>query len=456
MKIPCVERLPFIVIGLSFLQGALTPIQFNNLTMIATAVILGSKFNLTDICRMWLYDRCVSTLSHFLSDAKFCTLEMQNLYILRTLSLYKIEGGYFIIDDTMKHHTKFCKWIHGVSVLFDHALNTNLKAICLVVLYYSDGCIIKFPIKFEIYYKKELEGKKTMPWRRRKEYACKTKYDLAIEMIEWAIKTGFPSCTVLADSWFGIGPFIKKLRKLNLIYVLEIKTSYNVKIPCETPRLTKTGKLAKNQYDLENITQYFDNIQPVAKYGFSYDKEKNKMAKVLYHVKVITGYMNSIPGKHCIIESIDPVKKTAKYLLTNELTWEASKIITSYSYRWVIEEFFRNAKQLSDMEGITIRSEQGITVSLCLVFWIDFLLHYENYKQSTAEELPKEPLTIPSIIRRAQCENMESFIEKVKHDEGFVMRWIEVEKKGIERKRKVYKELVRIDESNEVEVDMAA
>ena len=148
MKIPCVERLPFIVIGLSFLQGALTPIQFNNLTMIATAVILGSKFNLTDICRMWLYDRCVSTLSHFLSDAKFCTLEMQNLYILRTLSLYKIEGGYFIIDDTMKHHTKFCKWIHGVSVLFDHALNTNLKAICLVVLYYSDGWTIKFPIKF--------------------------------------------------------------------------------------------------------------------------------------------------------------------------------------------------------------------------------------------------------------------------------------------------------------------
>ena len=275
-------------------------------------------------------------------------------------------------------------------------------------------------------------------------------------MIEWAMKNGFPRCTVLADSWFGIGPFIKKLRKLNLNYVLEIKTSYNVKIPCEIPRYTKTGKLAKNQYDLEKIKQYFNNIQSVAKYGFSYDKEKGKMAKVLYHVKNVTGHLNSIPGKHRIIESIDPVKKTTKYLLTNELTWEPSKIITTYSYRWVIEEFFRNAKQLSDMEGITIRSEQGITVSLCLVFWIDFLLHYENYKQSTAEELPKEPLTIPSIIRRAQCENMESFIEKVQNDEEFVIRWIKVEKERSERKRKMHKSLVMIDESNDGEVDMAA
>ena len=35
-------------------------------------------------------------------------------------------------------------------------------------------------------------------------------------------------------------------------------------------------------------------------------------------------------------------------------------MIKSYSFRWVIEEFFRNAKQLSDMEGATIRSEQGV------------------------------------------------------------------------------------------------
>lgn len=452
MKIPCVKRLPFIVSGLSFLQPELTRIQFDTLTMIATALVLGVKFSLTEISRMWLAEKCISTLSYFMADAKFCTRQMQHLYMLRVLSLYKINGGYFIIDDTMKHHTNFCKWIHGVCVLFDHALKTTLKAVCITVLYYSDGCLIKFPIDFRIYYQEKSEKRKVMPWQNREEFVCKKKYELAVEMIQEAIEKGFPKCTVLADSWFGVGPFIKELRHLKLNYVLEIKNSYNVRMPCDSPRLTPTGKLSKNQYDFTNIAEYFKEILSIFKYGFAPDKEKGKAEKVLYHVKTITVHLNSIPGKHRIIESTDPVKKTVKYLLTNELTWEASKILTVYGHRWVIEEFFRNAKQLSDMEGATIRSKQGVTLSLCLVFWIDFLVHYENYKQSISGELPKDSLTIPSIIRRAQYENMEAFVDRVQCDEEFVAKWFEVEKRRIDRMRKNRKELVEINDS---ELDIA-
>ena len=201
---------------------------------------------------------------------------------------------------------------------------------------------------------------------------------------------------------------------------------------------------------------YFSKIMSVAKYGFAPDKEKKKAEKTLYYVKIETVYLNSIPGKHRVIESTDPVRKTVKYLLTNELSWEPSKIITVYGNRWVIEEFFRNAKQLSDMEGVTVRSEQGITVSLCLVFWIDFLLHYENHKQSTSEKLPKDSLTIPSIIRRAQYENLEAFIGRVQNEEDFVTKWTEAEKRKINRKRKIRKELVEIDKVNEFELNIAA
>ena len=75
---------------------------------------------------------------------------MEILYAKRALEVYKISDGFFIIDDTMQHHSMFCKWIHGVFVLFDHALKTNLKAICNVFLYYSDGALVKFPITFSI------------------------------------------------------------------------------------------------------------------------------------------------------------------------------------------------------------------------------------------------------------------------------------------------------------------
>ncbi len=76
MKIPCAKELPFIVSGLSFLLPELTKIQFQNLTLIATALILGAKFNLTQISMMWLKDKSVSALSEFLSDAKISTYEM--------------------------------------------------------------------------------------------------------------------------------------------------------------------------------------------------------------------------------------------------------------------------------------------------------------------------------------------------------------------------------------------
>ncbi len=452
MKIPCVERLPFIVSGLAFLQPALTNSQWYNLTLIATALVLGSKFCLSEINRMWLEEKCVSTLSHFMSHAKFSTTEMQQLYALQVMQLYKIKRGYFIIDDTMQHHTNYCKWIHGVFVLFDHVLQTNLKAICIVVLYYSDGELIKFPLQHKIYYK----DTDNMPWQQSKQYVCISKYDLAVEMLEWALNNGFPHCIVLADSWFGIGPFIKELKRLKLSYVVEIKDTYTMRMPCKTPKLTPKGRLAKNQYDIISLPNIFKNILTYTKCGFSANKKEGKEENVMYHTKIITGRLNSIAGKHRIVQSRDPTKHTTKYFLTDQLTWEATKIISVYSHRWVIEEFFRNAKQLTDMEGATLRSEQGVTLALCLVSWIDFLFHFENYTQSTAGELSKEPLTIPSIVRQAQYENMEAFVERVYHDEDFVHRWCEVEKKHISRKRKGRKELIIIEDSEGEKLDLAA
>ena len=135
MRLPCAKPLAFIVTGLSFLKPGLTNIQFDNMTLVATAIILGSGLNLSCISRLWLKDKVVSTFSYLFSDAKFHVPELQQLYAKRVQQVYDITEGYFIIDDTMTHHTKFCKWIHGVFVLFDHALGTNLRACCIVFLY---------------------------------------------------------------------------------------------------------------------------------------------------------------------------------------------------------------------------------------------------------------------------------------------------------------------------------
>jgi SRSO17 transposase len=445
MKVPCAKPLAFLVTGLSFLKPGLTNIQFDNMVMVATALVLGSSFNLSRICQMWLKEKAVSTLSYFLSDAKLHVPELQLLYAKRIQQMYDVQPGNFLIDDTMKHHTKFCKWIHGVFVLFDHAFGTNLKATCIVFLYYSDGNLIKFPIAFRLYYKET--GK--MPWQRGKTNQHKTKYDLAIEMLQWALQVGFPKSLVLADSWFCMGPFIKALKQLGLSYVIEVKASYTVRGLSKVPKLTPTGRLAKNQYEQVALPKLFQYCCSVAKYGFSADPKIGKKQKVLYHTKIKTLRLNSISGRHRVVESVDPTTETTKYLLTDQLTWEAGKILSAYSNRWVIEEFFRNAKQLTDMEGATIRSEQGVAITLCLVSWIDSLLHFENYKQSTAGKLSKGSVTIPSIIRQAQHENLVAVLERVKREDDFLKRWLLVEEENIFRQRKSKKELMVLDECQE-------
>ena len=88
--------------------------------------------------------------------------------------------------------------------------------------------------------------------------------------------------------------------------------------------------------------------------------------------------------------------------------------------------------------------------------WIDFLLHFENNKQSTAGELSKESLTIPSIVRQAQYENMEAFVHRVQQDKDFLKKWFEVEQKNLARKRKKRKELIILEESIEEQLALAA
>lgn len=303
MKIPCVERIPLLVTGLSFLLPALTNCQYNNLTLIASALVLGANFNLSEINRMILKERSVSALSHFLSDAKFSTNEMQELYARQAYFRHKIkkQNGHFIIDDTMTHHSKFCKWLHGVFILFDHAIGTNLKARCVVVLYYSDGESAKFPLTFRFYYQEDSK----MPWARRKKLIHKTKNELAIEMLEWALEMGYPPCTVLADSWFGVEPFIKGLKRLKLSYVIEIKSSLKIRAACLEPKLTPTRKLAKNQYDLKKLPDFFNFVTDMIAVGFAADGKLGKKVKVLYNTKIINARLNAIPGKHRIVQSID-------------------------------------------------------------------------------------------------------------------------------------------------------
>ena len=433
--IPCIAVPELIFQGLSFLRGVVTDLQLGNLMMMATTVVLYSRFNLSEVSRAWLSKKTVNAFSHCLKAAKFNLDEACDAYARMLQGNYTLSGGRFIIDDTMEKHSKLCKFIHGVSKHWDHVFNTTVSAKCLVFLYYSEGGLIKFPIGWRIYYR---DGEKT-------------KNDLAIELIEQALERGFPCAVVLADSWFCVEPFVRELRRLGLIYILDLKRNASVRVPMKKSEGKSRGRKRKKWYTTVNIVIYMKRGKNKRVVGFEGAPESGLEEHLLYTVKERVCTLNALPGKHKVVYSYDPKRKTDKYLITNELTWEGLKVVKEYFHRWVIEEFFRNAKQQLNMEGACVRTEQGVTITLFLLTCIDSLLHMKIVELASANS-ETGPITVQSIVRLSILENARNFVSLIKSPEGeeFLDRWLTQLYKDAIRKRVVKSEVMYIGEDANV------
>ena len=76
----------FIIPPASFHKYSICKFDFNS------DLVLGAKFNLTEISRMWLKEKGVSTLSYLLSDAKFYIPKTELLYVAQIQKMYKPEA----------------------------------------------------------------------------------------------------------------------------------------------------------------------------------------------------------------------------------------------------------------------------------------------------------------------------------------------------------------------------
>ncbi len=212
---------------------------------------------------------------------------------------------------------------------------------------------------------------------------------------------------------------------MGLRYVLEIKTNATVRRPIERTEEKRRGRKRKKWYRKVSIIAHMQKVQRVRKIGFLGDLATGKEEKVLYEIKEKTCRIHALPGLHKVIYSYDPERGTEKYLITNELTWEGVKLVREYFHRWVIEEFFRNAKQQLNMEGACVRSKQGVAITLFLLTCVDSLFHMQIAKL-VSENLQSGPITVQSIVRLAVLENAENSVNLIKSSKGetFLKWWI--------------------------------
>lgn len=145
-----------------------------------------------------------------------------------------------------------------------------------------------------------------------------------------------------------------------------------------------------------------------------------------------------------LIKSVDVRKGCHKIFVTNELSWDAQEVLSEYSYRWMIEEFFRNAKQLFGFEEARIRSEQGGAIKLFLVSFADLLVSLQLWRSAQVNFQKRLP-TVSAILAKAAEENLKVLLDTSNQGilEQIIDNWLKIcqaEKRKMRRERRFLEE----------------
>jgi hypothetical protein len=405
LKMPILKELSWVIEGVGGLDAKLSKPQKTNLVRLLTAILLLGTTTLSTIAIGWLSAISVNALSHFMS---YSSLKGELLmasavrFAVRVMGLKNIAVK-LVIDDTMEHHSRFCKCIANVYNLFDHALGTYCQAKCVVFAYLVINERIRFPIGWRVY---RQGGKK--------------KWELALELVDQTIAHDFTICVVLFDSWYCVQPFVKALVKRKLIFISELKSNNVTEFGIEGSR----GKYVKIL--VSKLFEYGIHLCKDVLLGLKSNDER-KPERTLYTTQSINAYVSALKMKLKLIKSVDKRKGCHKIFVTNELSWDVQKILEEYSYRWLIEEFFRNAKQLFGFEEASIRSEQGGAIKFFLVSFADLLVSLQLWRSAQADS-QKRLLTVSAILAYAAEENLKCLLDASDHTtlKRVINNWLQI------------------------------
>jgi len=433
MIIPILKPVRFVENAIrSCLSEIFSKPQLNNFIWFVSAIILGQKFNLSHIQDLLLGCKSDNAFSWFLSHSKIDLEKIWQALLLHVIKTFGVIGfsGRFILDDTIAKHSKFCRFIEGACALYDHSTGAYVQGKCFVFLYFAVNDKIRFPIGWKVYVPNQ-----------------KTKYTLALELIDEALANGFRCSYVLVDSWFAIAPFLDVLNQKNLRYVCELKSNNKIWAAAE-------GKPFK--LGLKRFFSYCSFATKKVVFGLKTEGD-NREVKAKYRTSSATCQLCALDHQTVLVESWMDGAKDPKYLITNDLRLEAQAILENYSWRWLIEEFFGDEKKLLDFEGARVRNYQAGAITLLILSCADLLLSLEIFKLSQTNSQSRA-LTVSSMIAKVQEENVQILLTALEEaDEGdrIAMKWLGVLSKRSGRYRRRRRELCKLSEEDAAELCMS-
>jgi DDE superfamily endonuclease len=310
---------------------------FEHFKRYIVGLILSENLTVEGINRIFVQAGHPSSLNRFLTAGIWKQQEVNDERIRMLRFQGALAGkGWLAIDDTLTHKTG--KKMEGVGIYWDHSEKRYVLAHNIVTVEFVNPNGESHPLDFRLYLKKDLCGQKGIPFQ--------TKIELAQELVEDALHRGLEIQGALFDNWFASKEFIKFLRKRDLHWVTRLKSDRTIKIKGRYVAIIDFAKTLPRE--AFRRVQIGDRIYQI----FS----KAVDLKGVGQARVMISYDN------------EEFSGSPAYFATDQIRWEGTRIIKTYSKRWNIEAFFRDSKQNLGLEDYQLRDLRGIKRHWYLIF----------------------------------------------------------------------------------------
>ena len=310
---------------------------FEHFKRYVLGLIVSENLTVEGINRIFVQAGHPSSLNRFLTAGIWKQHEVNDARIDVLKSQGALAGkGWLAIDDTLTH--KSGKKIEGVGIYWDHSEKRYVLAHNIVTAEFVNGNGESHPLDFRLYLKKDLCREKGIPF--------KTKIELAQELVEDALQRGLEIQGALFDNWFASKEVIKFLQGKGLHWVTRLKSDRTVKIkgryvPISDFAETLPREAFRKVEIGDRIYQLFSKAVDLKGVG---------------QVRILISYDN------------EEFSGSPAYFATDQIRWEGTRIIKTYSKRWNIETFFRDSKQNLGLEAYQLRDLRGIKRHWYLIF----------------------------------------------------------------------------------------
>jgi len=329
LTLPIVCIPPVVNKHLEVYKAFFTKPQFKHFKRLVTGHIVCENTTLQEINDS--FGECEqSNLNRFVSCSTWDIDELNKIRLNQvkdTLPLHK--KGVQIIDESLLHKTGPCMELAGY-----HRSGVTKRiewGHMAVNSFYTDSEDNDFPIKIDVYVRE-----KDCP--KYGNVLFKTKRELALEQVDFALKNGLPVSLVLVDAGYEGEEFTQEIQKRCLDFLIGVRT---------------TTKISIDRQKRISIADYLSTLTDLD-FKFYLTKEK----AYFYHIRKVS--IRGIGFVNLVVSFMQGDEENIKCYITN--LEDDETIIKLLIKRWRIECFHRDAKQHLGLEAYQVRKGRGMQV----------------------------------------------------------------------------------------------